>query len=500
MKIKALTLAVVSLLAIDANALDFGQKIEQLLKSSSLNLFGTLGTLNASSTAQVAATAPGCDMISLAAGLSCSVVSEKPNLSANIDMMVLWPNDSNPTHIIACNEQGATGVGVQRIRLSDGVAENIVASGLTSCDPAEITPWGTVIIGEENGSNGRMFEILDPLTTTDVVVSGAGLSTTTTDNAHVRYVTALGQLSFEGISVLPNGVTLYQDERRPGTSTAGGAYYKFIPTTLWNGGPAITNLDNSPLASGRIFGLRLGRNGGNTDFSAGNNAGRGVWVEVTDGKFGAPTTTPGVDRINLQNTAQTLKLFAQYRPEDQDIDLGALALGNVRVCGANTGQDTTTTNANGANNFGTTFCITDGTVATSAVINTLIQTVGTVSYAVNTGSGTTIPEYQTLVEHFLDFGMPDNVAYQPRRGNWIIQEDGDGSTYTPARNNDIWSCLDDGADKDLLSDGCVKIATINDLTAETTGGVFNSIGNEYYVSIQHNISGHGVILKITGWQ
>ena len=29
----------------------------------------------------------------------------------------------------------------------------------------------------------------------------------------------------------------------------------------------------------------------------------------------------------------------------------------------------------------------------------------------NEGEGASIPEYQILVQHHLDFGMPDNIAY-----------------------------------------------------------------------------------------
>jgi secreted PhoX family phosphatase len=314
----------------------------------------------------------------------------------------------------------------------------------------------------------------------------------------VRALPALGKLSYEGISVLPNGVTYYQDENRPSGTDTGGGYFKFIPTTLWTpGSPAITDLANSPLAAGRVFGLRLGRNNGNTDIGAGNHTGRGVWTEIVSGQVIGATT---VSRSNLRVAATAMKLTTGYRPEDQDLDKGALAKGNVRFCGTNTGQDSTATLPNGANNFGETFCITDGTVADAAFINTVAQTVGGIAYTVNSGAGTTIPEYQTLVEHFLDFAMPDNIAYQPGRGNWLINEDGDGATYSPARNNDIWDCLDDGLDKDGLADACVKVMTINDLTAETTGGVFNYNGTEYYVSIQHNKTGHGLIVKVSGWK
>jgi len=36
--------------------------------------------------------------------LTAQVLSAKSNLGANIDMMALWHNDENPTHLIACNE------------------------------------------------------------------------------------------------------------------------------------------------------------------------------------------------------------------------------------------------------------------------------------------------------------------------------------------------------------------------------------------------------------
>jgi hypothetical protein len=32
-----------------------------------------------------------------------------------------------------------------------------------------------------------------------------------------------------------------------------------------------------------------------------------------------------------------------------------------------------------------------------------------------------------------------------------------------------------------------------------TGGFFDASGKNFYVSVQHNISGSGTILRITGW-
>ena len=45
----------------------------------------------------------------------------------------------------------------------------------------------------------------------------------------------------------------------------------------------------------------------------------------------------------------------------------------------------------------------------------------------------------------------------------------------------------------------MRIATLNDLTAEWTGGIFDASGTNFYVSIQHNISGEATVIDITGW-
>ena len=152
-----------------------------------------------------------------------------------------------------------------------------------------------------------------------------------------------------------------------------------------------------------------------------------------------------------------------------EVDAPALRSGRVQVCGNNTGIEE-------FSNFGETICITDGTVAESL-------------------ANTAIPTAQTLVVGNPQFAMMDNLAQQSGSANWVINEDGDQLQG----NNDIWDCLRDGVDDDVLTDGCVRIATLNDLSAETTGGIFNANGTKYYVSIQHDVTGHGVVLVVTGW-
>ncbi len=461
---------------------DVGEQYEQMIRAKSEELFGIARPLDESSSmslTQQQAEAHPAKLLTVAAGLRVRVVSAASNLAPDIDQMVLWPNDFAPTHIIACNEQGSSQVGVQRIRLQDGGVENIISSGLSSCDPIRRTPWGTIVAGEEAGTKGRIIEILDPVHTTNVAVPASGFGATS-DPTHVVSRPALGQFSFEGLGILPNGVVYYTDENRPGSGglgNPGGAVVKFIPSTLWNpSNPSIASLDQSPWAAGSIYGLRLGRNGNNTDVGQGNEYGRGVWVEIT-----------GTAPINLRAAAKDLKLTSFYRPEDMSVDLKALKEGNVRVCGTNTGQDVP--GLEGDNHWGEVYCLTDESVEAASA--TAIDT------GINIAS---IPEYQPLILGTGDFAMPDNIDIQPGRGLFVMTEDGEGPIYSPPRNNDIWACLDDGEDSDHLSDGCIKAATLNDLTAEPTGGFFDGTGRRYFISIQHNITGHGVVLEVTGWQ
>lgn len=447
---------------------DFGTIRDTALARLASAFFGVRAPVPASSTASIDAATANADprkLVSVASGLRVRTTSADPSLGANIDMMVPWPNAAAPTHLIVCNEQGASFPGVQRVRLSDGGVETIL-TGMINCDPVRATAWGTIIVAEENGNTGRLIEIAHPLDTTNVLFNRTtGVAADGPGGqgaANVVSREAVGRLSFEGIALYESGVMYYGDENRPSSGVPGGAYFKFVPAHPWAGGAPIDDLTLSPLADGSIYGLRLGKRSGNTDYGQGTQTGLGTWVPITP-SFNA----------DLRAAAKALLLTGYYRPEDAEIDLAAEEAGHVRFCANNTG------NEGDDGSFGETICVTDGTLA-EALANTAT------------------PDVQFLVVSSPDFAMMDNLAYQPGRGNWIIQEDGDGPSV--GRNNDIFSCLDDGNDADLLSDGCIRILTINDLNAETTGGLFNAAGSRYWVSVQHNVTGHGVILEITGWR
>ena len=76
----------------------------------------------------------------------------------------------------------------------------------------------------------------------------------------------MGHLSFEGLALYDWGLLYYGDENRPSVGTPGGPYFKFVPEHAAAPGRPITSLHQSPLASGSIYGLRLGLREGATDY------------------------------------------------------------------------------------------------------------------------------------------------------------------------------------------------------------------------------------------
>jgi secreted PhoX family phosphatase len=106
-----------------------------------------------------------------------------------------------------------------------------------------------------------------------------------------------------------------------------------------------------------------------------------------------------------------------------------------------------------------------------------------------------------FIEGDTDLNSVDNLAFQPVTGNLYVIEDHD--------NGDVWACLPDGQDRDIKSDGCVKILSVKDSSAEPTGYFFSPDGRTAYVSIQHSddtniplFDGYPTddVLKITGFK
>jgi secreted PhoX family phosphatase len=443
----------------------FGVERDQELAKNSEKLFGVGRPLAESSAAQITpaqAQADPTKMVTLAKKLKAHVVTTQG--PAVDDQISLWPDSMHPTHLIVCNEQGTTAPGLVRIDLATGDVSSIV-TGTTSCDPTRRTPWGTILFGEEAGQGGQLYELIDPLHTTGVTLDRTtGTFSGGVGSQNIVRRDALGRAAFEGIGILDDGTTyLAEDDSGLGPKNGGPGnfFFKFVPQTPFHGMVPITDLAQSPFAAGDVFGLRVGLS---TNYGQGREFGFAQWIAF-----------PHADNPNLEADGIAAGLTGYYRLEDSDIDPIAMANGNVRVCTPATGDETN-------HLYGEVVCFTDGTVAEAQA--NMAQ-----------------PEVQPFVFGGTSQGinMPDNVAFQPATGNVIVHEDAETTFETP-HNNDLWDCLPDGADQDLLSDGCIRIATLNDLTAEWTGGIFDASGTHFYVSIQHNISGQATILDITGWR
>ena len=367
-------------------------------------------------------------------------------------MIALWPNDDKPTYAIICNEIDGTLVGapatVQRVRLSDGQVSDMI-SGMVSCDPAHRTDWGTIIVGEEAGTTGRLWEILDPLNVAGVTVDRA--AGTTSDPAHVVARTALGKLSFEGVVLLPNGTSYYGDELRPSNGKPGGGIYKFVPAKPYVAGSGpITSLDQSPLADGSAYVLRLGLRNGGTDYGQGTNTGAGKWIGPL------PTT------LDLASAALAAGGYTgYYRPEDMDLDPIAWEKGELRACWPNTGNDAEEL-------WGEVLCFTDKPTTDA-------------SFA--TGTRPVVTSFIIGNPHLR---MPDNVDFQPKTGILYVLMDATTSAENPSfTNDDVWACLPDGADSDTLSDGCVRVMSNKDGSSEFTGIQFLGDGKSFLIHLQH---------------
>ena len=176
-------------LADDEDSHDFGARIEERLKRSSMHWFGVRGPLEASAPATTGAyrtaAQPADDQVLLADGLKAEYVSRTAANAA--DMFAFWPNDERPTHLIFCIEGGRQDLGtflpgglvkkfnpsVQSVKISDGSVQTILR-GMTACDGIRRTPWRTIVATEET-STGGVYEIINPLQQTNHTITHRAL-------------------------------------------------------------------------------------------------------------------------------------------------------------------------------------------------------------------------------------------------------------------------------------------------------------------------------------
>jgi secreted PhoX family phosphatase len=463
---------------------DFGLKVENFLKAHSEQLFGITQPLDESALGTFDGT-DNTQAVSVAKGLTVSVISNVTHPEA--DQIALWPDDAHPTHAFVAVEGEATDPCLQVVDLRADPNNNVrtILMGLVSADPIRRTPWGTLIVAEEE-SDGGFYEIFNPLgITSPIIINDRAAGTNTTNDPRVIKRRAVGSLAWEGIVILENGTMYYGDELRPSTRTPGGAIYKFVPNQ-----PPDTSVtpETSPFAGGTLYGMRLGTREENTDFGQGTEIGKGIWVLIDPHDPSLPPETVDSNgNFFLRNAQQALGLTGYYRPEDMDQDPNAAAKGITRVCWTNTGNMT-----NGGNSA----------VEGAAIYGEVMSLVDELSEGAVSG---TIPFVTRFISGNPDANFFDNVDFQPKSGRLVVCEDGevevvkdDGSTEL--RGNDVWMYLPDGMDRDVQSDGSIRILSLRDISSEPTGFIFNASGEQAYVNIQHRDVGVGALLKISGFK
>jgi hypothetical protein len=459
---------------------DFGSHVEKVLRNSSMHWFGVQGPLDASAPATTGnyrtPSQSAADQVLLANSLKAEYVTR---IAANAaDMFAFWPNDDAPTHLIFCIEGGRQDLGtflpgevirkfnpsVQSVKLSDGSVQTILR-GMTACDGIRRTPWQTILVTEET-STGGAYEIINPLQQRNHTITDRALGSIIDENGlpslSIVKRTALPTMAWEGIAVLPTGVVIAGDELRPGTGTPdvdGGAIFKFVPAAPRTAQGPISSLSESPLASGNVYALRISCTTG-VQFGQGCEVGSGAWIAV-----GAATARADANRLGATG---------YYRPEDLEWDEEFTGEG-VRFCWTNTGESDIA-------NYGEVLC---GIDRAPLIADPTQQTV-----TVN-----------RFLEGDEDLNQPDNFAFQPKTGIHYVIEDNP--------NGDVFACLPDGADRDIKTDGCIKILSVKDSSAEPTGFKFTADGKTAYLSIQHSNDGlmplyddyrTDDIIKITGFK
>lgn len=437
---------------------DFGADVEANLQFISYQLFGIKAPITdsapSSSGAVRALFQPASDLMLLADGLEVNYLTREA--ANHADMAGFWPNDDDPRFIVFCIESGREIIGVngdgsdkynpsvQRINLATGKVDTVLR-GMDRCDGARTTPWGTVLVTEETTTGGA-YEILNPTKVDNATITdrgGPGEPATITDPLVVKRP-ALPTIAWEGLTVHATGVVIGGDELRPGSTgsdTDGGAVFKFVPASPRTQLGNISSLDTSPLAAGSVYAFQASCVEGRQQVGQGCEIGAGAWIPV-----GAATAREDADAGGATG---------YYRPEDLHSDPlysdSAKPLA-IRFCWNNTGNE-------GGSNFAEVVCAVDENVLTAD------------------------PDEQTVVanrfiEGDSDFNSFDNLAFQPVTGNLYVIED--------HPNGDIFACLKDGADRDIKSDGCVKVLSLTDSSAEPTGFVFSPDGKTAYLSIQHS--------------
>jgi hypothetical protein len=208
--------------------LDFGSSVAKALSDHAQELFGFKRPLDRSALGPYDG-ADNLRAIQVADGLTVSLVSS--SVASAADQIAFWPNDDHPTHVFVCDED-TSDPSVQRVDLSKPPSSNAttIVTGLDSCDPVRRTAWGTIVVGEEAGATGGLYELIDPVHINSAIEVTDRDTGANTDMLHLAKRQAVGSLAFESLAIQHDGTMIFGDELAPSGGAAGSGSSKFVPT------------------------------------------------------------------------------------------------------------------------------------------------------------------------------------------------------------------------------------------------------------------------------
>jgi hypothetical protein len=378
-----------------------------------------------------ACTVPGGDAVkplSLAAGLSQTVIASEPQFADAIDMNT--QNENGPQagrYLYRPSEGGIGEVTVTDLKhLGPNSTKRFAfRADWEAMDPIVWTPWGTILVAEETNSQSRP----DP----DYPSAKAGLvyelfPSKRDPSVLDKIVTrpALGSKSHEGARFDKQGNLYSISERNP------GYIFKFTPDR------------KGDLSSGQLYALKI--------------------------------TSPTGDRTG----------GAEWIPLDRNavkIDASAAA-GSVGATGYNRPEDVEMATSTGSfpNNPSTLF------VAVTSPLGPVDNRVLAIDLGDREGersqSTAFVYDYVKIgLNTTSEFEWPDNLALDPK-GNLYIAEDPGGNFVTKHRGDDVWIARP-GTGRHAPAASVERVASLTDCDAEPTGIYWELNGSRLFINVQH---------------
>jgi hypothetical protein len=318
-------------------------------------------------------------------------------------------------------------------------------------DPATLTPWGSVITGEET-TGGRLFEITNPMASSGV---------------QVLWRSNIPAVSHEGLRFDKDGNLYFIDEYNS------GSIYKFVPAT------------KGDLSVGQTFVLSVDAyaSDANADASANWDAtanrgttrfGAATWVPMTDKSGKALTQADPFAYVNTtggRNAADELKGTPYGRPED--LAVNTLASNNEAIYCALTSENRVIS----IELLSDTKCM----VRVFCDFDTIHLATGKdVNPTQNDPYTSPGPDSAT------NFDDPDNLAVDHNGSIYILEDEGPG---------DMWKCFD--ADRDGVAESMAIWGSLGVAGSEPTGlHVHPTMPGRFIVCVQHPSSGDDALWQI----